>query len=111
MPVWSLWVIWSVLIIGSIGYLGYLGYELIQKAGRAAKAIDGTAEQIKKLVRALENSTQLPKFEGNLFDNPAELAGEHARNLKKREAKRQAEQRRLINKLIDYRSDESEFLP
>jgi hypothetical protein len=111
MPVWSWWVIWSTLIIGSIGYLGYLGYELVQKAGRVAKALDGTAGQIQKLASALEKTTQLPKFEGNLFDNPADLAGQHARNLKKREAKRQAEQRRLINKLIDYRSDESEFLP
>ncbi|MEY4617851.1 MAG: hypothetical protein RL101_37 [Actinomycetota bacterium] len=111
MPNWFWWVLWPVLVVGSIGFLGYLGYELIQKAGRVAKALEGTTEQIQKLASALENPTQLPKFEGNLLDNPAELAGEHTRNLKKREAKRLAEQRRLINKLIDYRSDESEFLP
>jgi argininosuccinate lyase len=100
---------WLVLSIGSLGYFGYLGYELIQKASRVAKALETPAEQIQNLVTALETTPDLPRFEGNLFDNPAELAAAHARNLKKRELKRQAEQRRLINKLNDYRPDESEF--
>jgi hypothetical protein len=111
MPSWSWWVIWSVLIAGSIGYLGYLSYELVQKAGRAAKALEAPAEQFLIFANALEITQDLPNFEGNLLDNHAELAAEHSRNLKKREAKSQAEQRRLINKLIEYRPDESEFQP
>jgi hypothetical protein len=111
MPNWIWWLIWPLLIVGSLGYLGFIGFELLQKANRAAKAFTPTVERLQSLSVALEKPPEIKPSEGNLFDDASVLAASHASNLKKRKAKRDAEQRRLINKLISYRPDESEFLP
>lgn len=109
MPGWAWWLIWVGLALASAGYLGYLGLNLLAKASRAAKALELGAKKVEAFTQALETKAELTRFEGNLMDDPAPLVAEHARNLKKREAKRQERQRRLIAKLIDY--DESEFKP
>lgn len=109
MESWAWLLIWVGLALFATIYLGYIGWDLVGKATRAAKSLESGARQIEALVAALEKPAEISKFEGNLLDDPGPLAAEHARNLKKREAKRQERQRRLINKLIDY--DESEFKP
>ncbi len=111
MPQWIWWVIWPVLIFGSAGYLAFIGFELAQKGGRAVKAFEATNAQLQNLITELEKEPKVEAFEGNLLDDPSTLARAHASNLKKREARREAEQRRLINKLVEYRPDESEFRP
>lgn len=109
METWVWWLIWVGLALFALIYLGYIGWDLLAKATRAAKSFEAGAKQVEALVQALEKPADIAKFEGNLLDDPGPLATEHARNLRKREAKRQERQRRLINKLIDY--DESEFKP
>lgn len=109
MEAWAWWLIWGGLALASLIYFGYLGLELFNKSARAMKELEVSAKLLEPLMAELENPAQLPVFEGNLLDDPSPLIAEHTRNLKKREAKRQGRQRRLINKLIDY--DESEFKP
>ncbi|MFM6977931.1 MAG: hypothetical protein ACKOWR_04380 [Micrococcales bacterium] len=76
-----------------------------------AKALEASAKLAEPLLEALEKTAILPEFSGNLLDDPAPLLAERRRNLRKREVQRQERQRRLINKLIDYQADESEFKP
>ena len=109
MSSWAWWLIWGGLGLFSILYLGYIGFDLFGKATRAAKAIETAATQVEPLLKAFEQRADLPASQGNLLDDPAPLHAELDRNLKKRAAKRQDRQRRLINKLIDY--NESEFKP
>lgn len=109
MASWIWWVIWPGLVLGALTYFGYLGYDLFGKSMRVLKELEGTGKLAEGLIAASQNKAELPEFEGNLLDDPGLLAADHARNLKKREAKRLERQRRLINKLIDY--DESEFKP
>jgi NADPH:quinone reductase-like Zn-dependent oxidoreductase len=111
MPAWSWWVIWSILIIGGAAYLGLIIFDLAAKAKRAIPVIEKSTKQIEELSESLSKSVVLAEFQGNLLDEPGPLAAEYARNQKKRESKRLSEQRRLINKLIDYKADESEFRP
>jgi biopolymer transport protein ExbB/TolQ len=108
---WAWWLIWGGLVSFALIYLGYIGYDLFGKAMRAVKALEPLAKQIETLASTQQKSVTLAEFEGNLLDEPGPLVAEHARNLRKREAKRQARQRRLIDELIDYQVDESEFKP
>lgn len=109
METWTWWSIWVGLSIFGAVYLGYLGWDLLNKASRALKEFELGAKRAQPLLEALQASGRLSDFEANLLDDPAPLAAEHQRNLRKRLLKRQDRQRRLINKLIDY--DESEFKP
>lgn len=106
---WVWWLIWSGLVVATITFFGYVAYELIGKTSRLAVALEETQVLAHGLVEASQKAPALTSFEGNLLDDPAPLSAQHQRNLKKRELKRQARQRRLINRLIDY--DESEFKP
>jgi hypothetical protein len=108
---WVWWLIWVGLVSFALIYLGYIGYDLFGKAVRAVKALEPLGKQIETLASTQQKSATLAEFEGNLLDEPGPLVVEHARNLRKREAKRQARQRRLIDELIDYQVDESEFKP
>lgn len=109
MPGWIWWIIWAILVVGGAIYLGLIAADLVAKAKRAAKALEKPIKQIEALTERLATSVSLQEFEGNLQDDPGPLAAEYARNLKKRETRRLAEQRRLISKLVDYKADESEF--
>jgi hypothetical protein len=108
---WYWWIIWPALVIGGAIYLGVIVFDLAAKAKRAAKVAQKTAIQLETLSNLMAESAVLTPTEGNLLDDPAPLIAEYARNQRKRESKRLAEQRRLINKLIDYKADESEFHP
>ena len=106
---WIWWVIWVGLAISALGYFAYLAFDLSSKAGRALKELEKTLELAKPLLGAFESKPELEPFGGNLLDDPAPLAADYARFLKKREAMRVERQRRLINRLIDF--NESEFKP
>lgn len=111
MPSWAWWLIWGGLGFFSMLYLGYLGYNLFGKASRALSALEPTAKRLEILAQAASQPPKIDAFEGNLLDEVGPLQTAHSRNLKKREARRVDRQRRLINKLIDYQADESEFKP
>ena len=106
---WIWWIVWVGLSASAIGFFAFLAFDLFSKAGRALKELEKTVELAAPLLAALESKPEIKPFAGNLLDDPAPLAADYARNLKKREAKRAERQRRLINKLIDF--NESEFKP
>lgn len=107
--IWAL--IWVILVVGALGFFAYLGFDLLAKAKRLLSAGSELTQQATGLANALSATPTQQAFESNLLDEPGPLQAEHRRNLKKRESKRQERQRRLINKLIEYRADESEFKP
>jgi hypothetical protein len=106
---WIWWIVWAGLSLAAIGFFAYLAFDLFSKAGRVLKELEKTFELAAPLLTALESKPEIKPFAGNLLDDPAPLAADYARYLKKREAKRAERQRRLINKLIDF--NESEFKP
>lgn len=108
---WVWVLIWLILSIGALGYFAYLGFELLSKAKRLVLAGTKLVDQASRLVETAAALPSKQTFESNLLDDPGPIQAEYLRNLKKREAKRTERQRRLINKLIEYQADESEFKP
>ena len=108
---WFWGLIWMILVLGALGYFAYLGFELLGKAKRLIAASSKLVDQATRLFEAVSALPAEQTFESNLLDDPGPIQAEYLRNLKKREAKRTERQRRLINKLIEYQADESEFKP
>jgi hypothetical protein len=111
MPGWSWVIIWLLLTLGALGFFAYLALELAAKSKRLLSAAVSASESAEPLLRALDQKPELPVFEGDLLSDVAPLAAKLTHGLRLREARRLTRQRRLINKLIELKAEESEFLP
>ena len=99
--------VWIVLPIAAIGYLAIILWDLFNKTKRAAVPALELAEKLSDFSKATTIQPSIEKSDGNLFDDPGALEAERRVYLRKRLAKQQATQRRLITRLT--KNQESEF--
>jgi hypothetical protein len=109
MPGWAWAIIWTALVLGSLGYFAWIGLRLATKAKLALRAAEPTLAALVTLSNAANEPANYEPNPHNLFDDPAELIAEQANLSKRRQTKAADRQRRLINKLIDFKPEESEI--
>jgi hypothetical protein len=109
MPGWAWAIIWTALVLGSLAYFAWLGLRLAKKAKAAFSAAEPSISALVSLANAANEPAKYEPNPHNLLDDPREHIVEQARLSKLRQTKADERQRRLINKLIDFKPEESEI--
>jgi uncharacterized SAM-binding protein YcdF (DUF218 family) len=102
-------IIWALLILGSLVYLGYVFYSLFIKSKAAYEASKPMIESAAQLVSAINEKPNYGRSSDNLFDDVNVHLVERAKLKKKRELAAEQRQRRLIARIRDFDTQESEL--
>jgi hypothetical protein len=102
-------VVWAILILGSLVYLGYVFYSLFLKSKAAYEASKPMIASAAQLVSAINEKPNYERPSDNLFDDVNIHLVERAKLKKKRELATEQRQRRLIARIRDFDTQESEL--
>lgn len=109
MSFWMQLLMWAGLVLVSLTYLGYLMFRLVKKGSKVFDAAKPVIDQLVILSKALQPRTPYEKPETNLLDDVNVHIVERAKMAKTRKLKAELRQRRLIEHLKDFNSQESEL--
>ena len=109
MPAWGWALVWVGLSLAALGYFAWIASGLVRSAKGVFKQLEPTIEKLNTLSEALQAKTDYRPNPDNLLDDPAEHVANYAKLRKAKTDKAAKRQRRLINKLIDFKPEESEI--
>ena len=102
-------MMWVGLTIAALTFLGVLIYRLAKKGLGVLKAAQPAIDQLVILSKALAPIASYPKPNDNLLDDVNVHLVERAKLKKKRELAAEQRQRRLIERIRDFDTQESEL--
>lgn len=100
-------LMWVALAIGSLAYLGFLLFRLAKKGMDVLEVAKPLLTQVGNLSEALSAKSSYEKPDDNLLDDLNTHRIERANLMKRRARKAEQRQRRLIENLKDFDSQES----
>ncbi|MBP6042924.1 MAG: hypothetical protein KA500_00205 [Rhodoluna sp.] len=109
MPPWAWVLIWVGLSIASLAYFAWIAAGLMRQTKRLLRQLEPTIAQLVTLSEAMQPQADYQPSPNNLLDDPAEHVANYAKLRKAKADKAAKRQRRLINKLIDFKPEESEI--
>jgi hypothetical protein len=105
----ALAAIWVGLVLAGTTYLGYLGYRLFKKAQRAVEASAPLIAKVEALAQAVSAKPEYQRSDDNLLDDVNIHLMARAKLRKSRELAAEQRQRRLIARLENLDTQESEL--
>ncbi len=102
-------IVWVTLLVGSLVYLGYVFYSLFLKSKTTYEASKPLISTGTCLVSAITEKPSYERPSDNLFDDVNVHLAERAKLKKKRELAAEQRQRRLIARIRDFDTQESEL--
>jgi hypothetical protein len=102
-------IVWVTLLVGSLVYLGYVFYSLFLKSKATYEASKPLISTVTRLVSAINEKPSYERPSDNLFDDVNVHLAERAKLKKKRELAAEQRQRRLIARIRDFDTQESEL--
>ena len=109
MPAWGWALVWVGLSIAAIGYFAWIAFGLARSAKGVFRQLEPTMAKLKTLSEASQAKIDYQPSPDNLLDDPGEHIANYAKLRKAKADKAAKRQRRLINKLIDFKPEESEI--
>lgn len=109
MPAWGWALVWVGLSIAAIGYFAWIAAGMVRGAKRLFRQLEPTIAQLVTLSKAMQPKNDYQPSPDNLLDDPAQHTANYAKLRKAKADKAAKRQRRLINKLIDFKPEESEI--
>jgi hypothetical protein len=106
---WFQLLMWVMLTIASLAYLGFLIYRLAIKGLGVLKVAQPAIDQLVIFSKALAPTATYQKPNDNLLDDVNVHLVERAKLKKKRELAAEQRQRRLIARIRDIDTQESEL--
>ena len=109
MPAWGWALVWVCLSIAAIGYFVWIATGLFRSAKGVFRQLEPTLAKLEALSEALNATVEYQPGTDNLLDDPGPHIAHYARLRKAKTDEAAKRQRRLINKLIDFKPEESEI--
>lgn len=109
MPTWFWITLWVVLSVAAIAYFAWILLTLAAKSRGLLRAAEPLLGKLQSFQETISQPVAYQPNPDNLQDDPMEHIALQNRLKKARLARQAAKQRRLINKLIDFDFEESEF--
>lgn len=109
MPGWGWALVWIGLSIAAIGYFAWIAAGLFRSAKGVFRQLEPTLAKLNALSEAVNAKVDYQPSPDNLLDDPGPHITNYARLRKTKTDEAAKRQRRLINKLIDFKPEESEI--
>lgn len=109
MASWGWLLIWVGLSISALAYFAFIGLGLVRSAKGLFRQLEPTFANLAALAEATQAEVKYEPNPDNLLDDPGPHVANWAKLRRARTDKAAKRQRRLVNKLIDFDFEESEF--